>query len=281
MYSGLDPQRLRKQRVCNERAQTGREPYACPRPGREQMGDRQRREKEAGVDYCVRHAERGAGARHEFRIGHAMPPRHANSRKRSSPPAPYAVLAEPGKIARTKHFSAMDFAEVTSLMSKLATRKGIAVRALEFTILTAARTGAVIGATWDESDLKMALWTVPASRMKAGVAHEVLLAQPVIDLLAALPRGVSGQLVFGSDVRSGRPIAHTSLRDTLAATGAVCHVHGFRSSFRTWAGERTSVAREIIEHCLAHVVGNAVERTYARTSDRTSPGVDGDVGRSR
>jgi integrase len=176
-----------------------------------------------------------------------------------------SLLAQPGKLAKPVHHAALDYAEAPALMGKLAAQKGIALRALEFTILTAARSGEARGARWCEVNLGKALWTVPDLRMKAGAQHEVPLAPQVIALLTALPRRAGSDLIFESDTRANREIADTTIRDALLATGATCTVHGFRATFRTWAAEKTNVPREVVEHALAHTVGSAVERAYNRS----------------
>jgi integrase len=161
------------------------------------------------------------------------------------------------------HFAALAMDDVPAFCGALREQKGVAARALEFTILTAARTGEVIGAHWSEIDFANATWTIPAGRMKAGKEHRVPLSEPAIEILAALPRERNNTFVF-----IGRPKASLSrnavarVLERMARRDAT--VHGMRSTFRTWAGERTHYAAHVIEMCLAHNIGSAVERAYAR-----------------
>jgi integrase len=140
-------------------------------------------------------------------------------------------------------------------------RDGIAARALEFTILTAARTGEVIGAKWGEIDLEEGSWTVPAERMKAGREHRVPLSEPALRLLRALPR--EGDLVFPGS-KAGTGISNMSMAAVLKRMGVNVTVHGMRSMFRDWASERTSFPPEVAEMALAHTVKNKVEAAYRR-----------------
>jgi integrase len=146
-------------------------------------------------------------------------------------------------------------------MGELRSRVGVAARALEFTILTAARTGEVIGAKWPEFDLVKGVWTVPADRMKAGREHQLPLSKPVLDLLADLPR--EGQFVF-IGARAGKPLSNMAMLELLRGMRDGLTVHGFRSTFRDWAGETTAYPREVIEHALAHQLKDKAEAAYAR-----------------
>jgi len=140
----------------------------------------------------------------------------------------------------------------------------VAHRALEFTILTACRSGEALGARWSELDLEAKLWTVPAGRMKGAREHRVPLSGRAVDLLSALAAVKTGDYVFPGAKR-GAPLSVTVLTKAMFRTGAgKFTVHGFRSAFRDWAGERTNSPREIIEAALAHVVGDATERAYRR-----------------
>ena len=153
---------------------------------------------------------------------------------------------------------------VPSFMEKLAVREGIPARALEFLILTAARSGEVIGARWEEIDLDHAVWTVPGERMKAGKEHRVPLSERAVALLRSLPR--EGEFVF-IGARQGRPIGDQVMGHTLKRMLGKDHgvtVHGFPSSFRDWVSERTHYPNEVAEMALAHVVKSAVEGAYRR-----------------
>ena len=150
-------------------------------------------------------------------------------------------------------------------MSDLAGRSATAARALEFTILTAARTGEVLGATWDEIDLETMVWSIPAARMKAGQPHQIPLSAGAIAVLEAVrPKSRKGNdLIFLNDV--GARLSNMSMSMLLRRMGRdSITVHGFRSTFRDWAGETTSFAREDIEMALAHTIKSKAERAYRR-----------------
>lgn len=174
------------------------------------------------------------------------------------------LLPKRGKI-EVKHHAALPFADITKFMADLRQREGIAARALEFTILTAARSGETRGMTWAEVDLNRKVWTVPAARMKAGQVHQVPLSEPVEGVLRALrpDPAVQGQLVFPAP--RGGPLSDMAMAAVLkrmARPGIT--VHGFRSTFRDWAGECTTFDREVIEMALAHTIASKSERAYRR-----------------
>jgi integrase len=159
-----------------------------------------------------------------------------------------------------EHLAAMPFSEMPAFLAKLHDRDASpAAAALEFTILTAVRRGESLNAKWSEIDLERKLWTIPAERMKAGREHVVPLSDRVLEILEALPR--TGEFVFAND---GRRIAITSLQKLLIRMDAGFTLHGFRSSFRDWAGELTNFDRETIEHALAHKLPDPVEAAYRR-----------------
>ena len=139
----------------------------------------------------------------------------------------------------------------------------MAARALEFTILTAARTGETLGARWPEIDWETRVWTVPAERMKAKREHRVPLTDAALAILRPLAELREGDLVFPGQQR-GRPLSGMAMEMMLRRMGTPVTVHGFRSSFRDWVGEETDFAREVAEAALAHVVGDATERAYRR-----------------
>ena len=150
-------------------------------------------------------------------------------------------------------------------MDDLRRREALAARALEFTILTAARSGETFGATWEEIDLDLALWTVPADRMKAGAEHQVPLSPDVVSLLRDLrPKTAKpGDLVFQS--AAGAKLSNMSMAMLLRRMDrSSITVHGFRSTFRDWAGETTKFAREDVEMALAHAIESKTERAYRR-----------------
>lgn len=167
--------------------------------------------------------------------------------------------------ARTKlsrgHHKAMPYAEIPAFVRALHAREAVAALALEFTILTAARSGEVIGATWEEVDLENTIWKVPAERMKAAKEHRVPLSPRCLEILESVKTLGSAYLFPGArgDKLSGMAMAMLIRRMKVDAT-----VHGFRSAFRDWAAERTNYAHEVAEMALAHTIGNAVERAYRR-----------------
>jgi integrase len=163
-----------------------------------------------------------------------------------------------------EHHAALPYAELPAFMAELRQREGVAAQALEFTILTAARTGEVIGARWDEIDLKAGVWTVPAGRMKAGKEHRIPLSSRAVELLEDLYREDGNEFVFiGS--RSGAGLSNVAVATALRRMGrGNITVHGFRSSFRDWAAERTNFPNHVVEMALAHVVGDKVEAAYRR-----------------
>jgi integrase len=149
-----------------------------------------------------------------------------------------------------------------SLMAALRDKRGASGRALEFTILTAARTGETIGARWSEFDFAAKIWTIPPERMKAGKEHRVPLSDRAVEILSALPR--AGDFVFPG-AKSDRPLASMSMLQLLRRLlGMGATVHGFRSTFRDWSAEQTAYPTELCEMALAHAVGNKVEAAYKR-----------------
>jgi integrase len=175
------------------------------------------------------------------------------------------LLPKLEKRKRVRHHPALPFQQVPEFMSHLHAQHGIAARALEFTILTAARTNEVIAACWSEFDLENGVWTIPATRMKAHVEHRVPLAPQVVQLLRALPRIESALHVFPGQ-RKGRPLSNMAMLKLLQDRMEREHitVHGFRSTFRDWAAERTNFPREVCEMALAHTIMNQVEAAYRR-----------------
>lgn len=159
------------------------------------------------------------------------------------------------------HHRAMPFEKVPEFMARLRLRDSLAARALEFTILTAARTGETLGATAAEIDLEKRVWTVPAVRMKAGREHRVPLPPRVLALATELRAG-AGMYVFSRP--NGGPLSQMAMTMLLRRMRADCTVHGFRSSFRDWAAENTDYAHEVAEMALAHTVASKVERAYRR-----------------
>jgi integrase len=182
------------------------------------------------------------------------------------------ILPARGKVRRVKHHAALPYAETAAFMIDLRGREGMAARALEFAILTAARTGEALGATWGEVDPDAKTWTVPAGRMKGGREHRVPLADTALAVLkrvrplALMNNGKPDPAapVFPG-YRRARPLSNMALEMALRRMGRdEITVHGFRSSFSDWAAERTAYPREMVEMALAHAIENKVEAAYRR-----------------
>lgn len=177
------------------------------------------------------------------------------------------LLPPRSKIARVEHHAALPWAETGAFMAELRTRKGTSALALEFAILTAARSGEVRGATWAEVDMAARVWTVPSIRMKAGREHRVPLSDSAMAVLEAVSplRKADADLLFPSIIRARLPLSDMTLAAVLKRMGrADFTVHGFRSTFRDWAAEATGFAREVAEAALAHTIGDKVEAAYRR-----------------
>lgn len=189
------------------------------------------------------------------------------------------VLPKPGKVRKVRHHAALPWSDVGAFVAELRKREGTAARALEFLILTAARSGEVRLARWSEIDFDEGTWTIPASRMKAGRQHVVPLSTQAVKLLESLPRLKGSRYVFAAP--RGGALSDMSLSavcrrmhaDAIEAgdpgwldpkTSRPVVPHGFRSSFRDWAAESTNYAREVAEQALAHTIENAVEAAYRR-----------------
>jgi len=158
----------------------------------------------------------------------------------------------------------LPYDELADFIAELRGQEGIASRALEFLILTAARTGEVIGARWDEIDLGEKMWVVPAARMKAGREHRVPLSAAVAGILEEMKKIRESDFVFPGG-KKGKPLSNVAMLAVLKRIGrGDLTNHGFRSSFRDWAAERTNFPREVAEMALAHTVGDKVEAAYRR-----------------
>jgi integrase len=174
-----------------------------------------------------------------------------------------ALLPKRKKLTRGHH-AALPYAAMPDLIAKLRGSRSIGALALEFTILSAPRTGEVIGATWAELDLADKVWTVPAERMKAGRPHRVPLTPRAVAILTELAKNRVSDFVFPG-LKPSRPISNMTMTKALTAAGAGDFtVHGMRSSFRDFCAEETNFPREIAEAALAHVVGDATEQAYRR-----------------
>ncbi len=186
-----------------------------------------------------------------------------------------ALLPPPGKVARAQHQPALPYERLPDFMAALQGQESVTAQCLRFVILTACRSGEARLAKWCEIDLDKGLWTIPAERMKAGREHVVPLSKPALELLARLPRIEGCDWVFPSP--TGKPLSDMALTAILRrmnekapgrwidpACGRLVTVHGFRATFRNWAGETTHHPREVIEHALAHQIPDKAEAAYAR-----------------
>jgi integrase len=178
------------------------------------------------------------------------------------------LLPACGKVRRVEHHAALPYPAMSEFMIALRAQEGVAPRALEFAILTAARTSEVIGARWNEIDLIAKVWTIPRERMKAGKEHRVALSNRALDLLREVKpannAGDASPYLFNGG-KAGRSLSNMALLMLLRRMGrGDLTAHGFRSTFRDWAAERTSYPSEVFEMALAHAVGDKVEAAYRR-----------------
>lgn len=178
------------------------------------------------------------------------------------------LLPKPNKLARGHH-PALPYADIPAFMADLAEREAVAAKAMQFTILTVARSGETLGATWAEIDLDAAVWTIPADRMKAAKEHRIPLSAPALAILQEVQglntTGQQDAAVFPG--QSGGHLSGMAMAMLLRRMerGDIT-VHGFRSTFREWAGETTAFAREVVEHALAHQLADKAEAAYQRGS---------------
>jgi integrase len=173
------------------------------------------------------------------------------------------LLPARSKVQKVEHHPALPYVEVGAFVADLRQRDGTASRALEFGILTAARSGEVRGAKWSEVDLVGKVWTIPGERMKAGKEHRVPLSDAAVALLKAVPRVKGSDYVFPAP--RGGALSDMALSAVLKRMERNdLTVHGFRSTFRDWAGETTAYPREVIEHALAHQLRDKAEAAYQR-----------------
>jgi integrase len=172
-----------------------------------------------------------------------------------------AQILPPRSRLTRGHHKAMAYAMVPSFVRALHTREATAALALEFVILTASRSGEVVGAKWDEVDLDKAIWTIPAVRMKAAKEHRVPLSPRAVEILESLKPLESEWLFPGA---KGGKLSGMAMAMLLRRMKQDCTVHGFRSGFRDWAAECTAYAHEVCEMALAHTIGNKAEAAYRR-----------------
>jgi integrase len=172
------------------------------------------------------------------------------------------VLPKRSKVRAVKHHEALPYVEIPAFMAMLRDQNFISARALEFVILTATRTSETIGAEWSEFDLASKIWTIPGVRMKSGKDHRVPLSDRALAILDALPR--EGKFVFAGR-KKDKPLSNMAMLELVrGVNGGGLTVHGFRSTFRDWAADRTSYANHVVERALAHTVKDAVEKAYRR-----------------
>ena len=172
------------------------------------------------------------------------------------------MLPAPTRLKKIEHLTAVPVREMPGFMVKLRQAAGIAAQALEFLILTAARSGEVRGITWEEVSLDDALWIVPAERMKMKKEHRVPLSNRAVDILKSQPRIDGNPLVFPAP--RGSQMSDATMSAVLKRRGVNATVHGFRSSFRDWCGDYTNYPRDLAEQCLAHGADDPVEAAYRR-----------------
>lgn len=172
------------------------------------------------------------------------------------------LLVTPSKVKKVEHRRAIPVDEMRPFMAELAKRDGDAARALEFAILTAARSGEVRGATWTEVDLKAKVWTIPGLRMKSGKDHRVPLSDWALSILTRQQERRENDLIFPAP--KGGQMSDMTLNAVMRRMQVDAVPHGFRSTFRDWAGEKTNFPRELAEQALAHTLESKVEAAYRR-----------------
>jgi integrase len=174
------------------------------------------------------------------------------------------LLPRRSKVAPVEHHPALPYRDLPAFMERLRTRTGVSAKALEFLVLTAARSGEVLNAVWSEIDMNLGVWTIPGSRTKSGREHRVALSDRAVELLQALPRVAGNDYVFLGG-KPGKGLDRSSMVEVLRSLGPKdITIHGFRSTFRDWASEQTNYPREVAEMALAHVVADKTEAAYRR-----------------
>lgn len=172
------------------------------------------------------------------------------------------LFPAPGKIQKVKHHKALPIADIHSFMEKLSDKEGNAARALEFTILTAARSGETRGAKWSEIDLEAKLWTIPSTRMKGGIEHRVPLSDKALEALGRAKHHANSEVIFAAP--RGGELSDMALTAVMRRMKIDAVPHGFRSTFRDWVAECTTYPGEVAEQALAHTLKNKVEAAYRR-----------------
>lgn len=169
----------------------------------------------------------------------------------------------PNKRPKAQHFQAMDYAVVPAFMKRLEAVESVGALCLRFAILTGSRSGEVRKATWDEVDMANALWTLPENRTKTEIEHRVPLSDSAMEILQYMSQARSSPFIFPGQ-KLGRPLSDMTLTAILRRWKLPYTQHGFRSSFRDWAGDETAFDRESIELCISHKVTTATEAAYRR-----------------
>lgn len=173
------------------------------------------------------------------------------------------ILPKPSRIKPLRHHAAHPFTDIGNLVARLREEKSLSAFALEFLILTSARTGEVLGAKWSEINFEESTWTIPSARMKGKREHRVPLCSRGVEILAQMKAVSSDQYVFEGR-NPGRPLSNMALLQQLRRMNIEAVTHGFRSTFRDWAAECTNFPNEVIEMALAHSIRNKVEAAYRR-----------------
>lgn len=176
------------------------------------------------------------------------------------------IFPKPTKLKNVQHHPAVPYADMHAFLADLRSRSGLAARALEWQLLTAARPGEAVGARWNEIDLEAGIWTIPGERMKAGLPHRVPLSEPARVLVSKLPR--IGPYCFPG-MKSNPTISLAACLNLMKDLRPGYVPHGLRSSFRDWCAN-SGVPRDVAERCLAHVQKDKVEAAYQR-SDMLEP----------
>ncbi len=199
------------------------------------------------------------------RIGATLDWAHVKGHRPAEAPMRSVSKALPKQPKRDGHFAAMPYADIPAFLATIREKRTMGRMAVEMAILTAARSGEVRGATWAEVNLDEAIWTIPASRMKAAREHVIPLSAPAVALFRELHDLRRGNLIFPGTT-AARPLSDMTLTKALRDAGVTATVHGFRSTFRDWVAEETKVPGEIAEAALAHTVSDRVEAAYKRTT---------------
>ena len=177
-----------------------------------------------------------------------------------------AVFPSAKKVSPVRHFEAVSIADAPRVFASVQSTDGVGARCLELTILAACRSGEARLAAWSEIDLGSAIWTIPAARMKAKRDHRVALSPAAVAVLRAQPRYEDTDLVFSSPIRgkTRNPVSDMTLTAVMRRLKLTATVHGWRSTFKDWAAEKTDYPNELSEMALAHTIGSAVEAAYRR-----------------